>query len=70
MQYSRNRERKALTNVDSPKKRLLLVIETKVFGSKRAYGGEGHLTNGMQRFNERVKEIMLLKKEVECFTLK
>ena len=56
--------------MDSPKKRLLLVIETKVFGSKRAYGGEGHLTNGMQRFNERVKEIMLLKKEVECFTLK
>ena len=56
--------------MDSPKKGLLLVIETKVFGSKRAYGGEGDLKNGMQRFNERVKEIMLLKKEVECFTLK
>ena len=46
--------------MDSPKKRLLLLIETKVFGSKRAYGWEGNLKNGMQRFNERVKEIMLL----------
>ena len=56
--------------MDTLKKGLLLLIETKFFGSKRAYGGEGDLKNGMQRFNERVKEIMLLKKKVECFTFK